>query len=297
MTDLDADMSDDTAPHTHPLGAITVAGEDAATFLRAQLTNDVLRLGPDRHFMAGWCDAKGRAQMIAQVSEHGDGYLLIVPRELIEGLLKRLRMFVLRARVEIADASDSFHISGLVGPDLPTANRREQREGQTLLGLPTGANGMARALCVTPTDSPVREDALATGDNAWERHEIASGLPKIVGATQGLFVPQMLNLHWLMGIDFDKGCYPGQEVIARLHYRGKLTRRLFRMHWYGQMPAPGDDVVDSDGARQGTVVRTATDDEGNGALLAALKIAAAEGRLATADADLTLADLPYATPT
>ena len=148
------------------------------------------------------------------------------------------------------------------------------------------------------TDHATPADGMATDSEAWERHEIDSGLPSIRSATAGLFVPQMLNLHWLMAIDFDKGCYPGQEVIARLHYRGTLTRRMFRLRWRGTQPAVGDDVIDESGDRQGTILRSApaTDSRAEGSALAVLKVRAVNDALTTASAHLELLALPYATP-
>lgn len=278
------------------LGAIRISGADASKFLRAQLTNDVLRLGTDRHFLAAWCDAKGRAQLIARVCTFDDGYLLILPQALVEGMIKRLRMFVLRAQVQVADASDAVRITGRTGDGLPAAGTRAQRGDVCLLGLPAGHDGVARALSIAPPDAASAESGMATDDNAWERLEIDSGLPTVVTQTQGLFVPQMLNLHWLGAVDFGKGCYPGQEVIARLQYRGRLTRRLFRLQWQGQMPGIGDDVLDAAGNRQGTVIRAAFDAPDRGTALAVLKVAAVGEPLRTGDTELTLGDLPYATP-
>lgn len=289
-------MSQPAVSRAARLGAIRISGADAPTFLRAQLTNDVLRLGPDRHFLAAWCDAKGRTLAVARVCQTDNGYLLLVPQELVAALVKRLRMFVLRAQVEVSDASDSLQIAGISGGHLPVSDACETRDGALLLGLRSAANDTPRALCITPTDQLAPQDAHATDDNAWERLEIASGVPSVVAATQGLFVPQMLNLHWLAGIDFDKGCYPGQEVIARLHYRGRLTRRLFRMQWHGTMPAPGDELLDGEDNRQGTVIRAASDASDRGTALAVLKIAAISATLRTVHADFSIGDLPYPTP-
>src|SRR5699024_8855736 len=124
---------------------------------------------------------------------------------------------------------------------------------------------------------------------------IDAGLPQITAATQSEFVPQMLNLHWLMAIDFDKGCYPGQEVIARLHYRGRLTRRTFRIGWQGHCPAPGEPVYDERDDNVGQILQAAGDTEGRA--LAVLRVdTAASGALRTENAHaITLLDLPYPT--
>ncbi|MES1951102.1 folate-dependent protein for Fe/S cluster synthesis/repair in oxidative stress [Salinisphaera sp. S4-8] len=290
-------MTDSASLQLSALGAIAVTGADAAEFLRAQLTNDVLRLGRDRHLLAAWCDAKGRAQMIARVCETDDGYLLIVPEELIDGLLKRLQMFVLRAAVELRDCRDTLRISARHAADLPAAGAAHWQNDVVQLGLAPAVDGGARALEIAPAAHPAPADAMATNDPRWLREEVDAGLPNLVAATQGLFVPQMLNLHWLEAIDFDKGCYPGQEVIARLHYRGTLTRRMFRLFWHGELPAPGSDVLDADGARAGTVLYgTEGPHSGQGVLLAVLKTSAANASLATAQATLEPGELPYPTP-
>ncbi|MFC3104514.1 CAF17-like 4Fe-4S cluster assembly/insertion protein YgfZ [Salinisphaera aquimarina] len=278
-----------------PLGVIEVRGDDAGTFLRAQLTNDVARLGPDRNFLSAWCDAKGRALMVTRVLVDNDGYLLLLPVDLVDSVLKRLRMFVLRARVTLEDATPRFDIYGMVTDDAPTANRTEARDDHLLLGLPTPSDDRPRALVLAPAGKKRPAGALAVDDHAWALMDIDAGLPELHAATQGLFVPQMLNLHWLLAIDFDKGCYPGQEVIARLHYRGTLTRRLYRMAWSGQMPVAGADVLDGAGERQGTVLQSAgTGDSGR--LLAVLKTSAATQPLVCGQTPLERLDLPYATP-
>lgn len=289
-------MTDAQTRNVAALGAIAVAGTDATTFLRAQLSNDVFRLGPGRHFLAAWCDAKGRTQMLAQVCEQDGRYLLIVPRSLIPGLIRRLRMFVLRAKVEVSDHSDAVQIGGACGATMPAPNERVVSDGRQWLGLPTTASLGPRGLIVSPSELPAVADSLAIDSADWQLQEIDSGLPAIVEPTQGLFVPQMLNLHWLMGIDFNKGCYPGQEVIARLHYRGKLTRRTFRLAWTGRQPEPGDEIVDAQGARQGTILRSAAQTESCGRLLAVLKLAATSQPLGYDRGELELLDLPYPTP-
>lgn len=290
-------MTDSTASAPSALGVIAVTGADAADFLRAQLTNDVMRLGHDRHFLAAWCDAKGRAQMIARVCERDDGYWLVVPASLMDGLLKRLQMYVLRAAVKLQDCRDTLRVTARRGRGLPEPAEVRAEADTVLLGLPVASNGEPRALNIAGIDEPVDPDCLETSDPSWVAEEIDAGVPALCPATQGQFVPQMLNLHWLEAIDFDKGCYPGQEVIARLHYRGRLTRRMYRLFWHGDMPAPGSDVLDAAGERVGTVLYSAPyADEGRGVLLAVLKTSAAQASLATAQATLEAGQLPYPTP-
>lgn len=284
-------------PLPRPLGVIAVSGPDAATFLRAQLTNDVLRLGTDRHFLAAWCDPKGRVLMLARVAWINDRYLLLLPADLIAGLMKRLRMYVLRAKVELTDASDEFALFGALGDDnLPTVNTTIPWGNGHALGLPTSGD-MPRALLVLPAGSDQPADTLALDDARWQLSDIDAGVAQVGPALQNEFVPQMLNLHWLMAVDFDKGCYPGQEIVARLHYRGRLTRRVFRLQWNGAMPATGAAVIAGDEQNAGTVLQAAATGPDTGRLLAVLKVStAADNDLHCDNSQLALLELPYATP-
>lgn len=280
-------------------GVISVTGADADTFLRAQLTNDVMRLGPDRHFLAAWCDAKGRAILVARIVRITHGYLLILPRLLLESTVKRLRMYVLRSKVVIEEVTASYRLDGLIADHLPPANRTDDARGRLYLGLPTGSDAPARALVLSPPVAQAPADAVDVESARWQMSEIDAGIPTLFPPTQGQFVPQMLNLHWLQAIDFDKGCYPGQEVIARLHYRGRLTRSLFRLAWTGKhAPAPGEDVTDTSDRKQGTIIRAAASmqDPSAGRLLAVLRHDSLSATLRAGGVSLDILDLPYPTP-
>lgn len=279
------------------LGVIEVTGTDAGDFLRAQLTNDVLRLGPDRHFLAAWCGPKGRTLAVMRVAEQAGRYLLILPRELIPAVVKRLQLYVLRARVSLADISDYYRFTGLTSGSLPAVNRTESDDDRLVLGLPPADDEGTRALAMMPRDTVPPPDGLAVDSDTWQLTAIDAGVPMIYSSTQDLFVPQMLNLHWLMAIDFDKGCFPGQEVVARLHYRGRLTRRLYRLSWSGDQPDIGTDISDTDGNRQGTVIRVASTGDGAGRLLAVIATKAVDTTtLTTTGSTLTPLELPYPTP-
>jgi folate-binding protein YgfZ len=212
--------------------------------------------------------------------------------------MDRLRLYVLRSQVELTDVTPAYRIDGVIAGDLPPVNRAEASAGRTVLGLPDDGETPGRALVLSARDRNAPAGALPVAGTHWQLSAIDAGIPMLYPPTQGLFVPQMLNLHWLMAVDFDKGCYPGQEVIARLHYRGTLTRRLFRTAWTGSAePAPGEAVTDGAGTRAGTVVRAAAANDGHdqGRLLAVLKLDAVDA-LFTDAAALELLDLPYPTP-
>lgn len=216
------------------LGCIRVAGADAATFLHTQLTNDVTSLPPDRARLAGYCSAKGRlfASFIVWKTT-ADEVLLLCSADLLDATLKRLSMFVLRSKCRLSDASAEFAFFGLAGADakpqlgeLPVWGRVDAA-GVTLIRLPSPA-GQTLALVAAPAGTA---DTLPGGaplaESQWRWLALLAGLPTIEASTRELFVPQMVNLDLLGGVDFQKGCYPGQEVVARSHYRGTLKRRMF----------------------------------------------------------------------
>lgn len=289
-------MSPGMAPTNSAYAVLLISGTDAGEFLNAQLTTDVPRLEFDQHRLSAWCDPKGRALCIMRVVAAEAGYLVILPAGLAAGVSRRLRMFILRSRVEVTDVSSEWRVSGELDPATNGNSRAGHGQvlrdgGGLLLGLNTGTGPVMLRL------QPAREadEALPPVSTAWQLAEIDAGLPEVTSDTSALFVPQMLNLHWLGAIDFNKGCYPGQEVIARLQYRGRLTRRMFRLRWHGQTPEPGDAVLAGDNSHQGTVVRAAHSSPGEGRLLAVLRIGAVEQALACGTTRLSLLDLPYAT--
>ena len=194
-------------------GLLAVTGADARAFLHAQLTNDIENLPPDRAALAGWCTAKGRLLATMLVIPSADGFLLQLARDIAPAVAKRLSMFILRAKVKISDESASLVQLGVWG-NMPgvtwegTAVRARVDEGRFLMIGP-GLTG-----------------ACARSEDDWALAEIRSGRPFISAATQDQFVPQMVNLETLGGVNFQKGCYPGQEIVARAQYRGEVKRRM-----------------------------------------------------------------------
>ena len=221
---------DGAAALTH-WGVIRARGADAATFLHGQLTTDVQALDACRAVLAGYCSAKGR--MLASFvvwRPAADEFLLGCSADLLVATLKRLRMFVLRAKCQLDDASAEVPLIGLAGPAAaawlgdaaPHAVwARTSHDGASAIRLPDAAGVPRFLLTGPPPDVP----ALPPG--AWRWLEVHSGVATIEQATVDTFVPQMLNYELLGGVDFRKGCYPGQEVVARSQYRGTLKRRSF----------------------------------------------------------------------
>jgi folate-binding protein YgfZ len=294
---------------------LRVAGEDAREFLHNQLTTDLRQLSPEKSPLTAWCNPKGRMLALPRLSLRGDAFLLRLPATVLPAVQKRLQMFVLRSRVQLADASEGFARLGVSGPDAPARL-------ETLLGVvPAAVNSARQSETVTVTRTPgpfqrfeligpaetliglwesLTPDFQPVGEPAWRLLEVLSGLPEVYPETREAFIPQMTNLHWLGGVDWRKGCYPGQEVVARMHYLGKLKRRMYLARAdTDSTPAPGAPVqAAADAQNAGTVVHGAAHPEGGSVLLAVLKIAAAEsGELALEDSSrLALQPLPYATP-
>ena len=287
-------------------GVIRAAGADAASFLHNQLTNDVLALDGSHARLAGFCTAKGRMQA-SFVMWRGatDEILLACSADLLAPALKRLSMFVLRSKCKLTDASGELALWGVAGDAALAApqiwSRTVTPDGDTLLRLPDALLGderVARALWVGASTSAPVLPALAP--EAWRWLEVHSATARIVAATHEKFVPQMINFELVGGVNFQKGCYPGQEIVARSQYRGTVKRRAYVVHADTPL-APGQDVFAADDLTQpaGMVVLAASLGARHAALVE-LKIAAASGELRSASVDgarLTLAALPYAIPT
>jgi folate-binding protein YgfZ len=216
-------------------GVIRARGADAASFLHGQLTSDVAQLGADRARLAGYCSAKGRLLASFVVwAPAADELLLACSADLLVPTLKRLSMFVLRAQCKLSDASAEFLLHGLAGASaqawlgsgaLPAPWQRSEHAGASLVRLPD-ADGHERYLWAAAAGTPA--PALpALSLDAWREGEIASAVPRVEAATVDQFVPQMLNFELVGGVDFKKGCYPGQEIVARSQYRGTIKRRSF----------------------------------------------------------------------
>ena len=289
-------------------GVIRVQGADAASFLNGQLTQDMLHLAPSQARLAGYCSPKGRL-LASFVAWHADAdtLLLACSADLLAPTLKRLSMFVLRAKARLADASAELPLHGLagtaalhaLGEQAPAGIWQVGRVGTAQVVRLPDADGVPRYLWCAPPDAVLPELA-PLSPAAWDWLEVRSAVPRIGAATVEQFVPQMVNLEALDGVNFRKGCYPGQEVVARSQYRGTLKRRSFLFS--AAAPAhPGQEVFHSADAAQpaGMVVNAASLD-GRHAALVELKLGALDGgslHLGAADgARLEREELPYALP-
>ena len=286
------------------LGIIRVEGEDAAKFLQGQLTQDFALLQPSQARLAAFCNAKGRMQasFIGLRRPSGE-ILLVLSRDILAPTLKRLSMFVLRAKARLTDATDHYLLRGLAGdaldavgpgPQEPWA-KTEQGTASVVELYP--ADGQRRALWLAPEGSA--EPAGNVLDPAWWLWgEVRSGVANITAPIVEAFVPQMLNYESVGGVNFKKGCYPGQEVVARSQFRGTLKRRAYLVHGEAEMKA-GQEVFHESDEQQpcGLVAQAAVSPAGGWDAIVSMQVAAAQGgRLALASAagpELQLQPLPY----
>ncbi|MDR3418167.1 MAG: hypothetical protein P4L83_18495 [Nevskia sp.] len=282
-----AALSGTTVTPLLQLGAIRAAGAEADTFLQNQLSNDLRQLVPAHVQLATYNSPKGRVLDLFALRRDGDAIVLEARRDTLPATLKRLRMFVLRAKVTLEEAA-GYCALGLAGPqaaellagaglpvpaqdwdcaaagDLAVIRRPGTVERYTVHA------GAERLRTLWPA---LAQQAVPVGTAAWRLLDILAGLPSIRPATADHFVAQMLNLDRLGAISFSKGCYPGQEIVARMHYLGNLKRRMFRAHTAAAGVVPGSQLyaAGGDGQAVGEVVDAAPCTEGT-ALLAVLQL-------------------------
>ena len=287
-------------PH---LGVIRVEGEDAAKFLHGQLTQDFSLLGLSEARLAAFCSAKGRMQasFVAFKRSHTE-ILLVCSRDLLPQTLKRLSMFVLRAKAKLSDATDSLSLQGVAGPALQALAPGEQKPwtshalGDAQLVHLYPADGVPRALWLAPAGAPPPAgQALSHEDWLWS--EVRSGVATVSQPIFEALVPQMLNYESIGGVNFKKGCYPGQEVVARSQFRGTLKRRGYLVHSVGPLQA-GQEVFEAADSSQpcGIVAQAAPAPPGGWDAIVSLQTASAQGQLHAGQADgpaLELLPLPY----
>jgi len=238
------------------LGVLTVGGRDALAFLQGQLSQDVTRLVAGHARFAGCHTPQGRVIAVLRLLPADDGVHCILPRELVEALAARLRRYVLRARVSLTDGSGELRVTGIADGD-----------SRTLLVSAAGTGG---ARLAPSRGAPISREL-------WRALDVAAGLPQVYRATSEAFVAQMLNLDCVDGIAFDKGCYTGQEIIARAHYRGRVKRRMQRFRSAtppGMALTPGATGQLADG-RAFQVVEAVTLADGRVEFLAVAPLAAA----------------------
>jgi tRNA-modifying protein YgfZ len=296
------------------LGLLAFTGADAEAFLQGQFSNDVAALVPGTIQLSSYNSPKGR--MLANLvlwRVDADSFRALVPADLAEPLRKRLAMYVLRAKVVVADVSATTALVGIAGPhaldavlatfgEAPPPGHVVAKDSEALVGLPDGriVAVTARTMMKARIES-LADHATAAPPEYWRWLGIRAGVPTIHPATQDLFVPQTANWDLLGGVNFQKGCYPGQEIVARTQYLGRLKERLQIFHGEFPSPEPGTKMYGELFGNQscGTVVDAAAAPGGGTDLLAVVQLAALSGRIrlgATDGPAMESLPLPYVIP-
>jgi len=286
------------------LGIIRAKGADVATFLQGQLTNDIHQVDEQHCQISGYCNPQGRLLAIFQIFTYQGDYYLLLPSSLLHETLERLKKYTLMAKVELEDASNDWVRIGIYGKQAesqlqPLIDTLPDRQHSAhikaeLCTLYVAAGPMPRYLVFGPVTAmqslwgQLNVHAAAVGASNWGWHDIQAGLPVVYPETIGSFIPQMVNLDAFDGINFKKGCYTGQEIIARLHYRGKLKRRMYLAHigrdGFDTPPQPGDilyhEQAEQEGKAIGHIARCQLAPDGGLSVLAVIVIELANTGLA-----------------
>lgn len=316
QAELSAALGGDILCDLSHFALIRASGEDSSTFLQGQFSNDVRQVSASHHQLSSYCSPKGRMLALFRLFQRDDAYYLSLPQELLEGTLKRLQMFVLMSKVSLENAGEKLVRFGLSGPNaeqllqenlgaLPAAvDDSLTQNGITLLRIP-GPHprfelyGEAEAM--QNLWQSLASKTRKAGADCWELLDIHAGLPTVYRETVEAFVPQMVNLQLVNGVSFKKGCYTGQEVVARMQYLGKLKRRMYPAHAETtSRPNAGDELSSpqsASGQGAGKVVKVAPSPNGGYDLLSVIEIAAADsGEVYLGNEDavkLELLPLPY----
>lgn len=295
-------------------GLLRAGGADARSFLQAQLTADLGELTAERSPLSAWCNAKGRVQAIFRLFTRDDDIYLRLPAELIPLTLPRLKMFVLRAKVALADISAEWHALGVWGDDAAVKLRdllgqvpelvNQIMQGPELVTIRVRGAGprfeiWGTSAAIASLRETLQQAGLRAGsEHEWRVLEMEAGLPELHTATREAFTPHMLNLDLLGAVSFGKGCYPGQEVVAKTQHRGLAKRRLFLADCASATPpSPGARVLTAEGSHAGDVVEALQVSSETCRLSAVLMLEhAASSALHLAESQLALKVYPPATP-
>jgi folate-binding protein YgfZ len=286
---IDALPQSGRLPH---LGVLRFTGPDSSSFLQGQVSNDTRRLAQNRSLLAAYSSPQGRVLALMHLLPHSSGVIAVLPRELVMPTLEGLRRFVLRAKVKIEDAGEFLSVAGLHDARRLQSAGYTEKDGIGVAAVNRDPSrywviGAAGKLAEHGLDGDTSQAEQIEHD--WRLADIRAGLPQIYQSTREAFVAQMLNLDLLDGISFDKGCYTGQEIIARTQHLGRIKRRLYRL----QLPLGewriGQPLRLKDG-RAGRLIEVIRSGDGFEAL-AVLNVDAMDGESAV-DAPIAAAQLP-----
>jgi tRNA-modifying protein YgfZ len=296
--------------------SLQFTGDDVSEFLHGQLTADVRALAVNAVTLGGYCTAKGRMLANFWLGREAAGLTMLLDAEIAPAIQKRLAMYVLRSKVKIANQQTTHSLIGVAGPNavsalsdcgvaIPPSERKTVRTDAGDAWWRVGTDryiGFVTADNAASTWSNIARHACPVGNACWQWLDITAGLPWIGARTQDELVPQMINLEAIGGVSFTKGCYPGQEIVARTQHLGKIKRRMFLAHLNADSaPLPGDAImgVDLGAQASGVVVNAATAPDGGYDILAVMHTTTANESVAHLRAldgpSLAMRTLPYTT--
>ena len=296
-----ADMNSSIVDLSH-LGFLRVSGEDSADFLQNLTSNDIRHLDGHSAQYSSLCSPKGRMLASFLIFRMEGDYILQMPEEMIERVKKRLSMYIFRSRVSINEAD--LAAIGLFGND---CGKFLESMPESVMGIGKHESGVVIRLSASRFEIVAEPEQAASmlekmkarhaGKSEWERLEILDAIPAVLPETEGLFVPQMANLELIGGVSFQKGCYPGQEIVTRTHFLGKIKRRMMIAHVdSGVEPSPGEELYCGEEAT-GNVVRVAPSPDGGYDILAVIHIEHREGEIRLRSGSvLRWLPMPYALP-
>ncbi len=247
------------------LSVLEVTGDDAETFLHGQFTNHIKGIG-DSFRLAAYCQPQGRIITLMRVAKVNDKFFIVLPTDLVPGFVKRLSMFILRSKVTIRIASE-MAVAGLINPavNLPEIDKCIDKEG-LILGRVADACDKTRVLALSSPDVLKNRFNPTEDSSVWFESEIEAGLPWVFEKTKEAFIPQWINLDKIGGLVFDKGCYPGQEIISRVHHIGTNPRCMVKAESTEAVEIEAGSDVFQDAA-VGNVVMSVCDDNKTSALV------------------------------
>jgi folate-binding protein YgfZ len=303
------------------IGLIKASGEDVADFLQSQFSNDIAHVSENHSQLSAYCNPKGRMLANFRLFKRQDDYYLRLPSEMIEVTVQRLRMYILRSRVELSVASNNRVGIGYCGPNASIKlqhqiGRIPQKvddciitEDIEILRIP-GPDARFEIYGTIKAIQPLWEQlsvagATPAGSTQWSLLDILSGIPTVLPQTREAFIPQMANMDLIHGLSFKKGCYPGQEIVARMRYLGTLKRRMYRLHLDTETaPQPGEEIFIKDTDRRqpiGKIVDAQRSTGGGSEALAILQINEAQNAVlqlgSQQQVNIKLGTLPYALDT
>lgn len=263
---------------------ITITGTDAAKFLQSQLTCDINQLTETSFLIGAYCSLQGRVQATFRIFKLKESYYLFLPREIIPIIIPQLQKYAIFSKVTIHDSSETIKVLGLVGPEiislllkanyiLPTLNNEVSYSNQCWFAKLPDQNPRYLMISQNTNIEDIQKRFYQALDNKkeWDSYDIAQGFPMIYQKIMDQFTPHALNFNQLGGISFNKGCYLGQEIIARMHYRGHSKQYLqYAIIKQKEKPLIGEKVVDAEGAELGIIINSAKIDDQQYTLLLVL---------------------------